>query len=68
MEFFHCKVTVSNFNERELHHKCFAITFADFFRTATLKMICKQLLLKKYLIKPKVKVNMVNFIKRKFPT
>ena len=44
MEFFDCKVKVSNLNERELHHKCFPINFAKFFQTATLKIICKQLL------------------------
>ena len=31
MELFYCKVTVSNFNERELHHKCFPITFGSFY-------------------------------------
>ena len=45
MEFFNRKVTVSNFNERELHHKCFPFDFAKFFRTASLKIICKRLLL-----------------------
>ena len=34
MEFFHCKVLISNLNKRELHEKCFAITFAIFFLTA----------------------------------
>ena len=47
MEFFNCKVTVSNFIERELRHKCFPINFAKFFETATLKIICKRLFLKK---------------------
>ena len=45
MEFFNCKVTASNFNEREPHHKCFPINFAKFFRTASLKIISKRLLL-----------------------
>ena len=53
MEFFNCKVTVSNFNKRELHHKSFPINFAKFFRTATLNVIYKQLLLKEYLGKPR---------------
>ena len=46
MEFFNFKDTVSNFNERELHHKCFDINFAKFFQAAALKIICKRLLLK----------------------
>ena len=46
MEFFTGKVTVSNFNERELRYKCLPINFAKFFWTATLKIICKRLLLK----------------------
>ena len=59
MELFYYKVTASDFNVRELHHKCFPIIFANFFRTATLKIICKQLLLKEQLVKPKMKVNTV---------
>ena len=46
MEFFTGKVTVSKFNERELHYKCFPIKFAKFFPTATLKIIWKRLHLK----------------------
>ena len=38
MEFFNCKVTFPNFNERELHHKCFRINFAKFFSTAILTL------------------------------
>ena len=54
MEFFNCKVTVSNFNGRELHHKRFTIiSSGKFFRTATLKIICKQHLLKELLVKPR---------------
>ena len=45
MEFFNCEVTVSNVNERKLHDKCFPIKFAKFFRIASLKIICKRLLL-----------------------
>ena len=41
MEFFNCNATFPNFNERELHHKCFPINFAKFFWTAisTLKWL-----------------------------
>ena len=64
MEFFNRKVTVSNFNERELHHKCFPINFAKFFKTATLKISSKQLFMKEYLLKPRGEVNTVSFIKK----
>ena len=53
VEFLNCKVTVSIFIERELYLKCFPINFAKFFRTATLKIICKRLLLKEQLVKPR---------------
>ena len=46
MELFTGKVTDSNFSETELHHKCFPINCAKFLRAATLKIICKRLLLK----------------------
>ena len=73
MEFFNCKVTISNFNDRELHDKCFPINFAKFFRTAALKIICKRLLLKEQLAKPRsesltlYESLTVNFIKKETP-
>ena len=66
MEFFDCKVTASKYNETELHHKCFSVLL-NFFQTGTLKIICKRLLLKEQLGKPKLKVNTVNFIKKETP-
>ena len=53
IEFCNCKVTVSNFNKRELHQKRFPINLAKFFQIATLKMICKRLLLQEKLVKSK---------------
>ena len=60
VDFFYCKATVYKFNERELCYKYYPITFAKFFRAATLKIISKRLPLQ---VKIKVKINTVTIIK-----
>ena len=66
MESFHYKIKAYIFTE-ELHHRCFPMNFAKFFRIASLNNTSKQMLLKEQLVKQKVKVNChrVKFIKKK---